>query len=106
MEKMKVAILGDRTSIAGFKAVGLDPYTVESPREGPEAWSSMPLADYAVVVVTEPVFQELRERIAGFPAHEGLPIVLGIPAVTGGTGMSRQGLREMMIRALGTVVET
>lgn len=106
MEKKKVAVLGDRASIAGFKAAGLDPYAVESPGEGPGVWDSMPLAEYAVVVMTEPVLAELRKRVAGFPAREGLPVVLGIPPVTGGTGMSRESLREMMIRALGAVVDT
>ena len=105
MESLKVAVLGDWTSIAGFKAVGVEPYPVEAPEDGPEAWASIPLEEYAVVMVTEPVYGVLRKRIAGFPAHEGLPVILEIPAVTGALGTAKSGIREMMTRALGSVVE-
>lgn len=105
MEDMRVAILGDWVSIAGFKAVGVEPYAVEDPESGPESWASIPLERYAVVMVTEPVYEVLRRRIAGFPAHEGLPVILEIPAVTGALGTAKSGIRELMTRALGAVIE-
>ncbi len=105
MESLKIAILGDWTSIAGFKAVGVTPFAVESPEDGPQAWGSIPLSEYAVVMVTEPVYEVLHQRIAGFPTHEGLPVILEIPAVTGALGTARSGIREMMTRALGAVIE-
>lgn len=105
MEELKVAILGDWTSIAGFKAVGVVPYAVESPEDGPEAWGSIPLSEYAVVMVTEPVYEVLRKGIAGFPVHEGLPVILEIPAVIGALGTAKSGIREMMTRALGAIIE-
>lgn len=102
---MRVAALGDWTSIAGFKAVGVEVREVENPEDGPRAWSEMPAERYAVVLVTEPVYAELRRRVAGFPARDVLPVVLEIPAVTGTQGTARSGLRELMVRALGTVPE-
>ena len=105
MESMRVAALGDWTSIAGFKAVGVEAYVVDDPEGGPEAWAAIPLERYAVVMVTEPVYEVLRRRVAGFPARDELPVILEIPAVTGVTGAAKSGMRELTVRALGAVIE-
>ncbi len=71
MEKLKVAMIGGFTSVAGFKAVGVETYPVASPQDGPAVWDALPRDRYAVVMITEPVYEVLLERIAGFPRPRG-----------------------------------
>lgn len=105
MEKLKVAIIGGFTSVAGFKAVGVDTYAVASPQDGPAVWDALPLEKYAVVMITEPVYEVLLARIPDFPAIEDLPVVLPVPAVSGSTGMGRAGIKKRVEKALGSVIE-
>lgn len=105
MEKLKVAMIGGFTSVAGFKAVGVDAYPVASPQDGPAAWNALPREKYAVVMITEPVYEVLLEQIPDFPALEDLPVVLAVPAVSGATGLSRAGIKKRVEKALGSVIE-
>ncbi|MEW6553522.1 MAG: V-type ATP synthase subunit F [Actinomycetota bacterium] len=105
MEKSKVAMIGGFTSVAGFRALGVDVYPVASPQDGPEAWSALASEDYAVVMITEPVYEVLLERVPDFPALEDLPVVLAVPSVSGSTGLSKTRIRKRVEKALGSVIE-
>ncbi len=98
-------MIGGFTSVAGFRAVGVDTYPVAVPQDGPQAWEALPRERYGVVIITEPVYEVLQERIAGFPGDEDLPVVLVVPAVSGSTGLGRTGVRKRVEKALGSVIE-
>ena len=49
----KIAVLGDRDSIYGFGALGLDVFPVDSPEEGAKALRRLAEEGYAVLYVTE-----------------------------------------------------
>ncbi len=104
MENLKVAMIGGWSSVVGFKAVGVDTYVTSSPQEGPEVWGALPLERYAVVMITEPVYEVLRELAPDFPPHEGLPVVLAVPAVSGSMGIARNVIRKRVVKALGSVI--
>ena len=105
MENLKVAMIGGWSSVVGFKAVGVEPYVVASPQQGPEIWESLPRERYALVLITEPVFEFLMERVPDFPGHEELPVVLAVPAVAGSIGTGRAGIKKRVEKALGSVIE-
>lgn len=106
MEKLKVAIIGGKTSAMGFKAVGVDPFPASVPEEGPEVWKSLPLERYAVVMITEPIYKVLREMVPGFPPQGGIPIVLVIPAVTGSQGLGLESLKRKVEKAVGADIDS
>ena len=105
MEGLKVAMIGGWSSVAGFRAVGVETYVVASPQEGPEVWETLPRDRYAVVMITEPVYEVLLEKIPDFPALEDLPVVLPVPAISGSTGLGRAGIKKRVVKALGSVIE-
>ncbi|RJP32598.1 MAG: V-type ATP synthase subunit F [Actinobacteria bacterium] len=105
MGKLKLAMIGGFTSVAGFKAVGVDSYPVASPQEGPVVWNALPLEKYAVVMITEPVYEVLLEQVPDFPAIEDLPVVITVPAVSGSSGLGKAGVRKRVEKALGSVIE-
>ena len=98
-------MIGGRTSTIGFMAVGVEPYIAAVPEDGPRIWESMEYDRYAVIMVTEPVYKVLREKVPGFPPSGGLPVVLVVPAVTGSQGIGPAGMKDKVQKALGADLE-
>ena len=49
----KIAVLGDKDSVLGFKALGLDTFPVESVDEAKTTLHDLARGSYAVVYLTE-----------------------------------------------------
>jgi V/A-type H+/Na+-transporting ATPase subunit F len=102
---LKVAMIGGMTSVIGFKAVGVETYIAAVPGDGPAIWKSLPRDRYALVMITEPVYRVLLDEVTGFPDVEELPVVLVVPAVSGSLGLGKEGIREKIVKALGSVID-
>lgn len=100
---MKVGMLGGRTSILGFRALGVDTFTVPRPQDAPEVFGRIELSDYAVLFITEPVYEVLKEDLASLEGRP-LPVVTVIPAVTSTGGVGLSELKALVERAVGTDV--
>ena len=61
----KIAVLGDRESVLGFLALGLDVRPAETAQEGREALREL-AQTCAVIFVTETLAQELAPEIARY----------------------------------------
>ena len=102
----KIAVLGDRDSVLGFKALGLDTYFVESADEArhtlhrlakPAAGAS---SEYAIVYVTEQLAADIAEDIARYKTNV-TPAVILSPGKTGSLGLGAQALQSAVERAVG-----
>ncbi len=96
----KLAIMGLKTSCLGFRAVGLDAYIAQVPEDASALWESIPKADYAIVFVTEPLYEVLLASEPGFPPRDE-PVVMVIPAVTGSRGLGEATVKSMVEKAVG-----
>jgi len=98
-----VAIVGDATSVAGFRPLGFAVFPVEQPDDARALWPTFAEGGYSVVFVTEPVYAAI-EDLAAETADRPLPAVTVIPGVgsTGGVGEAK--LSRAIVRALGTKV--
>ena len=70
-----------------------------------EVWEKIPLKDYGVIFITEPIYEELRNQVLEIRS-ELTPSVLVIPAVTGPLDVSRRELNRLVEKALGTDILT
>ena len=102
----KIAVLGVRDSVLGFKALGLDTYFVEDADEArhtlhrlakPAAGAS---SEYAIVYVTEQLAADITEDIARYKTNV-TPAVILIPGKTGSLGLGAQALQSAVERAVG-----
>ena len=59
----KIAVMGDRDSIYGFAALGLDTYPVTDPIEAARKLRGLAEQEYAVVYITEALQRPLRRRL-------------------------------------------
>jgi len=97
---MKVAMIGEASSVVGFRALGVDAFEVAKPEDAPGVWESLDPERYAVIFVTDDLAEVLApyiEPLAGMT----LPVVTMIPPVSGGTGASLEQLRALVEKAVG-----
>ncbi len=103
MATMKVAVVGDRTSVAGFKPLGFAVFALGTPAEARGLWPELAGGEYGVVLVTEPVYEEIDDLVAEV-ADRALPAVTVIPGAGSEGGVGEKKLARAIERALGTKV--
>ena len=96
----KIAVLGDRDSVMGFKALGLDTFFVEEADEAKHTLHKLAHEEYAIVYVTEQIAQVISADIARYKT-ETTPAVILIPGKTGSLGIGAQALQSAVERAVG-----
>lgn len=99
----KIAIVGDSTSVAGFRPLGFATFAVERPAEARSLWPQLASGEYGIVFVTEPVYEELNELIAE-TADRPVPAVTVIPGAGSAGGVGEAKIKRAVERALGTSV--
>lgn len=99
----KIAIVGDGVSVAGFRPLGFATFAVERPADARDAWPELSGGEYAVVFVTEPVYEAIADLVAEV-ADRPVPAVTVIPGVGSAGGVGGAKLERAIERALGTKV--
>jgi len=97
----KIAVMGDRDSIYGFAAVGLEPFPVTDPAEAAEKLKELVEGNYAVIYITEALAAVLEKEIIHFSERE-LPAIILIPGVSGNTGKGIQAVKRSVEQAVGS----
>lgn len=101
----KVAIVGDKVTALGFKALGLNAYSVSRPEEVREIWSQILADNYAVIFVTEQVYLQIKDLLPAIDQKE-TPVVLIIPEAAGGTKLGRERIKKTVEKAIGVDILT
>lgn len=97
----KVAVLGDRDSIYGFAAIGLDTYPVNNTSDAAKQLKELANQQYAVIYITESLQSELESEIDNYASSQ-LPAIIPIPGVSGNTGMGIRNVKKSVERAVGS----
>ena len=97
----KIAVLGDRDSVLGFKALGLDVYPVETVEEAKDRLHKLAAEDCAIVYLTEQLGVEMEAEIARYK-DELKPAIILIPGVAGNTGKGIKGVKKSVEQAVGS----
>lgn len=96
-----VAIVGDAVSVAGFRPLGLAAFAVERPEDARALWPKLRDGDFAVVFVTETVYEAISDLVAE-TADRPVPAVTVIPGSGSAGGVGGEKLERAIERALGT----
>ena len=97
----KIAVIGDRDSIYGFAALGLETFPVSSAEEGNRTLLELAATEYAIVYITEELLAQIPETIDKFK-EDRLPAIIAIPGVNGNTGQGIANVRRMVEQAVGS----
>ena len=99
----KIAVMGGRDTVMGFKALGLDTYPVSDDAEARSSFQKItaPEENYAVIYLEENLSKTLSQEISRFTG-KAYPAIILIPGRDGSQGLSLNALHEAVIRAIGT----
>ena len=102
MNAYRVAVLGDRESIMGFRALGLDVYPAEPETAGAVFDSALRAEGqpYAIIYVTEELVRPLKDRIDAVK-EAMIPAIIPIPSKNGSLGLGMNALTSAVERAVG-----
>lgn len=97
----RIAVLGDRDSIYGFAALGLDTFPVEDAEDGTKKLKSLADGRYAVIYITEAMHEILENEIEKYRTLK-IPAIIPIPGITGNTGKGMSSVKKSVEQAVGS----
>lgn len=100
MPDYKIAVLGDRGSVLGFKALGLSVFPVETAEEAGTQLRALARENYAVIYLTEDYAAQLRAEIDRYK-DQLTPAIILIPGKEGSLGIGMQNVKNAVERAVG-----
>ncbi len=100
MSMYKMAVIGDKDSILGFKSLGVATYPVTGEEEVPRVLNRVTREKYAVVCITENAAQQVTAQLEELN-KKMLPAVLLIPNNQGTLGLGMEQIRKNAEKAIG-----
>lgn len=100
----KIAAMGDKDSVSGFLAIGLEVSFVSDKAEAEKALKEYTTQDdYAAIFVTEEIAALVSEEIEKLKEKVNPAIIL-IPGVKGNTGEGMRSIAKSVEKAVGSVL--
>ncbi|NLZ93178.1 MAG: V-type ATP synthase subunit F [Firmicutes bacterium] len=96
----KVAVVGDKDSILGFKALGVTTYPVTGSEEAVDALQQIAKGKFAVVCITEAVAEQIQPQVEALQ-NKTLPAVVLIPNNKGTLGLGMAQIKRNAEKAIG-----
>jgi V/A-type H+-transporting ATPase subunit F len=97
----KIAVLGDRESVMGFKALGLEVHSAEHPAEARKILHRLARdGETAIIYLTEQYAAEMGDEIAKYK-EQVMPAIILIPGKSGALGIGMQNIKDSVERAVG-----
>ncbi|MBQ1422007.1 MAG: V-type ATP synthase subunit F [Firmicutes bacterium] len=96
----KIGVIGDRESILGFKAVGLDVFPIDDPEEAKKTLKRIAKEDFAIIYITEQIYQYMMDLVDEY-VDSRLPAIIPIPGKDGTLGIGMTSVKKSVERAVG-----
>lgn len=96
----KIAVMGDRDSVMGFKALGLEVVPTQDAEQARQALHRMAKENYAIIYVTEQLAVQLTSEIARYK-DSLTPAIILIPGKEGSLGIGMANVKTAVERAVG-----
>lgn len=100
MSTYKIAVIGDKDSILGFKTLGVAAFPVTNSEAALAVLKKLAAESYGVVFITEELARDLGEVLAELNKRF-LPSVVLIPNSKGTLGLGMQKIKENVEKAIG-----
>lgn len=96
----KIAVMGDRDSVLGFRALGLEVFPCEDPIEARRTLHQLAHKDYAVIYITEQLSSQIPAEVERYK-DDLTPAIILIPGKSGSLGLGASALQSAVERAVG-----
>lgn len=100
---LKIAVIGGRETVMGFKALGLETYPAADAAEAVYALRTLTRegGEYAIIYIEENLAAQLSNEIDKFK-DSPTPAIILIPGREGSLGLGQSALKAAVERAVGT----
>ena len=97
-----IAMIGDRESVKGFAAIGMDVFVCDEPASAPALLKTVAESErFAIIYMTEELFSaSAREREKY--AERAIPAIIPLPGVRGNTGIGLKRQSTFVEQAVGS----
>lgn len=100
-EGYKIAALGERESVMGFKALGFEAFPVTNDEECRQTLNRLAKnGEYAIIYITESMAKDCGADIAKYK-DSLIPAIILIPGREGSLGLGQSALKAAVERAVG-----
>ena len=96
----KVGVIGDKDSVMGFLALGMDIFPVYEPDEIKRTIHRLAEEEYAIIYITEKAALQSQDTISRYKDNQ-LPAIIVVPGITGSMGLGLNEVRQSAKRAIG-----
>lgn len=96
----KIAVIGDRDSVMGFKALGLDVFEATDAAQARPLLHRLAKEPYAILYLTEQLAVQIPEEIARYK-DQLTPAIILIPGKEGSLGIGLNKISDAVERAIG-----
>lgn len=96
----KIAVVGDKDSVLGFQALGLEVYPARNAEEAIAAVHRLAKENYAIIYLTEQLAAQLQPELHRY--KDALtPAIILIPGKEGSLGIGMANVKNAVERAVG-----
>ena len=92
----KIGVIGERDSVLGFKAVGLDVHPCSQSDEAKKILHQLAKDEYAIIYITADMVKDIDKY-----KDSRLPAIIPIPGKEGASGTGMDSVRKSVERAVG-----
>ena len=96
----KIGMIGDKDSIMGYKAAGLNVFYGDTAEQIKGLLDRLAKEQYAVIFITEKAMELVTDKITEFDDRL-TPAVIPIPGISGNTGIGMRAVRRSVEKAVG-----
>ena len=96
----KIAVIGDRGSVQGFKAVGFDVFEAEKDASIAELVNDLAKSEYGIIFVTEELIAVNMDVVEKYK-DDMLPAIIPIQGRNGSLGIGMANIHKNVERAVG-----
>ena len=98
----RIAVVGDKESVYGFAALGLDVYYTNPAEDNTAMFRRICRSQsYSIIYITEAAAAALEEEVEKYRS-EPSPAIILIPGVSGNTGEGLGAVRRSVEKAVGS----
>lgn len=98
--RSKIAVVGEKDSVLGFKAVGFDVFEVSGAQAAETVIDRLAEKEYGVIFITEQTLQPIMQVIDKYKESK-IPAIIPIPGREGSLGIGMDSVHKSVERAVG-----
>ena len=98
--RSSIAVVGEKESVLGFKAVGFDVYETTSSKEAEDIVAKLYKEQVGIIYITEQTLEPISYILDKYKDSQ-LPAIIPIPGRAGTKGIGMKNVKKSVERAVG-----